>query len=573
MGVGELRRGRTSSRFPACPAARNGGGRTAMPSSAPSAAGPSTAPTTGTNFWTWREAMYAAAEQLTPEELYAVSKVCFLEMARAGITAVASSTTCTAIPPESRTPIRTSSTWPWRAPLAKPVCASFSCGSPTRRSGFRIPRTAAEALHRGLGRRIPAQPRRPFASRFRRRRSPQRARLPGGMDRDIGQEAFRRGWPLHLHVAEQRGEVEQCQAEHGTTPALAARTARVLREKTTAVHAVHLSERDVAALAARGPPSALVPPRAQPGRRRGALRICCLAAGAGSASEAIPRCSSRRWRMPASSSTTCACCRSRGRSSTGARGCGRPGREALRNRSEGGMRSLGMPGARSGPASRRISSPSTSTIPRSPDATRPTSCSNVVFAMERTAIRETWWPASRCAWTSRARCPPSGPPCEAVGMIDPVAVLRELVAVDSTSARSNLPILDVLERHARALGLTTRRQTWTDAGGVPKGNLIAHRGGEQGGRALVGHTDCVPYDPDWQGALRPTLEGDKLYGRGSADTSRSSRRRWRPPRRQGFAAAARLHRRRRGRVPWGAPRSSPRARSGRASPSSGSPPG
>ena len=103
-------------------------------------------------------------------------------------------------------------------------------------------------------------------------------------------------------------------------------------------------------------------------------------------------------------------------------------------------------------------------------------------------------------------------------MIDPVAVLRELVAVDSTSAKSNLPILDVLERHARALGLTTRRQTWTDAGGVPKGNLIAHRGGEQGGLALVGHSDCVPYDPDWQGALRPTLESDKLYGRGSADT-------------------------------------------------------
>jgi acetylornithine deacetylase len=103
-------------------------------------------------------------------------------------------------------------------------------------------------------------------------------------------------------------------------------------------------------------------------------------------------------------------------------------------------------------------------------------------------------------------------------MIDPVAVLRELVAVDSTSARSNLPILDVLQRHARALGLQTRRLEWTDDAGVRKANLIASRGGEKGGLALVGHTDCVPFDAAWEGALRPSLEGDNLQGRGSADT-------------------------------------------------------
>ena len=103
-------------------------------------------------------------------------------------------------------------------------------------------------------------------------------------------------------------------------------------------------------------------------------------------------------------------------------------------------------------------------------------------------------------------------------MIDPVAVLRELVAIDSTSAKSNLPIVDALERHARALGFSTRRQTWTDAAGVQKANLIAHRGGEQGGLALVGHTDCVPFDPAWAGALRPVLEDGKVYGRGAADT-------------------------------------------------------
>jgi acetylornithine deacetylase len=103
-------------------------------------------------------------------------------------------------------------------------------------------------------------------------------------------------------------------------------------------------------------------------------------------------------------------------------------------------------------------------------------------------------------------------------MIDPVAVLRELVAVDSTSARSNLPLLDVLQRHAQAVGLETRRLEWTDEAGVRKANLIASRRGEKGGLALVGHTDCVPFDAAWEGALRPSLEGGKLSGRGSADT-------------------------------------------------------
>jgi acetylornithine deacetylase len=103
--------------------------------------------------------------------------------------------------------------------------------------------------------------------------------------------------------------------------------------------------------------------------------------------------------------------------------------------------------------------------------------------------------------------------------MDPVHVLRELVAIDSTSARSNAPILDALERHARALGFATRRQEWTDDAGVPKANLIARRGPERaGGLALVGHSDCVPFDAAWSGALWPEEKDGKLFGRGAADT-------------------------------------------------------
>ena len=42
----------------------------------------------GGNFWTWRDAMYRAALTLSPEDVYAVSRFCFIEMLRAGITTV-----------------------------------------------------------------------------------------------------------------------------------------------------------------------------------------------------------------------------------------------------------------------------------------------------------------------------------------------------------------------------------------------------------------------------------------------------------------------------------------------------
>src|SRR5574341_276497 len=106
--------------------------------------------------------------------------------------------------------------------------------------------------------------------------------------------------------------------------------------------------------------------------------------------------------------------------------------------------------------------------------------------------------------------------------MDLVALLRSLVAIDSTSSRSNLPVLDRLEAEARALGFDTRRATWTEAAGVEKGNLACRRGPEApGGLALVGHTDCVPFDPAWKEALSGGLRDGRVHGRGAADTKGS----------------------------------------------------
>jgi acetylornithine deacetylase len=102
--------------------------------------------------------------------------------------------------------------------------------------------------------------------------------------------------------------------------------------------------------------------------------------------------------------------------------------------------------------------------------------------------------------------------------MDIVPLLQRLVAIDSTSSRSNLPVLDVLEELVRPLGFDTRRVLWDDHG-VPKGDLVCRRGPDRpGGLALVGHTDCVPFDPAWPEALAGVVRDGQVFGRGTADT-------------------------------------------------------
>jgi formimidoylglutamate deiminase len=54
-------------------------------------------------FWTWREAMYRAANLLSPEDVYDVARMAFLEMLLSGITAVVSFTICIMDPAANRT--------------------------------------------------------------------------------------------------------------------------------------------------------------------------------------------------------------------------------------------------------------------------------------------------------------------------------------------------------------------------------------------------------------------------------------------------------------------------------------
>jgi acetylornithine deacetylase len=101
--------------------------------------------------------------------------------------------------------------------------------------------------------------------------------------------------------------------------------------------------------------------------------------------------------------------------------------------------------------------------------------------------------------------------------------LAELVAIESTSSRSNVEIIEFLAHRAEALGMRVRLFPYVDESGVEKLNLVAvHAQGQRDDGeitlALVGHTDTVPFDPAWTDALKLTEKDGKLYGRGACDT-------------------------------------------------------
>jgi acetylornithine deacetylase len=97
--------------------------------------------------------------------------------------------------------------------------------------------------------------------------------------------------------------------------------------------------------------------------------------------------------------------------------------------------------------------------------------------------------------------------------------LAELVKIDSVSSRPNAAIIDYLEQRCEALNLVTRRFPYLDDHSIEKINLIARsKEVAEVELALVGHTDTVPYDPNWSEATNPTERDGKLYGRGACDT-------------------------------------------------------
>jgi acetylornithine deacetylase len=97
------------------------------------------------------------------------------------------------------------------------------------------------------------------------------------------------------------------------------------------------------------------------------------------------------------------------------------------------------------------------------------------------------------------------------------AILQRLIAFDSVSDRSNLPLVDYVEGYLNGLGVATQRAP--NAAG-DKAALLATVGPMvEGGVVLSGHTDVVPVaGQTWSGDPFRLREADRrLYGRGACD--------------------------------------------------------
>src|ERR1044071_6266817 len=98
--------------------------------------------------------------------------------------------------------------------------------------------------------------------------------------------------------------------------------------------------------------------------------------------------------------------------------------------------------------------------------------------------------------------------------------LAQLVAIDSTSSKSNGAIIEFALARAVAAGLRARVTSYKDERGTEKFQMLAFAPTEtdEVELALVGNTDPVPFDAAWAEALTLTERDGKLYGRGACDT-------------------------------------------------------
>jgi formimidoylglutamate deiminase len=76
--------------------------------------------------------------------------------------------------------------------------------------------------------------------------------VPAEWLRGIGEYGIEQGLVLHVHAHEQRRELEECRAEHGCTPVELLLRCGFLGPRTSVIHGIHVSERDVAVLAETG---------------------------------------------------------------------------------------------------------------------------------------------------------------------------------------------------------------------------------------------------------------------------------------------------------------------------------
>jgi formimidoylglutamate deiminase len=210
----------------------------------------------GNDFWSWRNTMYQAAGRLSPEDVYDVARMCFLEMVCAGITTVGEFHYLHKAPDGE----------PYDDPnlLARQVIAAAqSVGlrivllrSAYFRPGYELPLDPGQkrffeqpdtfltntAALRALYPQDSAEVRIGLAPHSIRA-------VPLGKLHEIVSWGRGNSLPIHMHVSEQVAENVACQREYGYTPVDLLAREGLLGKDFVAVHAIHLTAEEIAAFA------------------------------------------------------------------------------------------------------------------------------------------------------------------------------------------------------------------------------------------------------------------------------------------------------------------------------------
>ncbi|MEZ5094000.1 formimidoylglutamate deiminase [Nocardioides sp.] len=198
------------------------------------------------SFWTWREQMYAVAERLDPDSLFALARAAYREMVAAGFTTVGEFHYVHHRPDGS--------SYDDPNELGRAVVAA------AREAGLRIALLDTCYLSAGFGA-PPEGVQRRFTDGDADRWAERRAALTEEDGVVVGAAihsvravprdqlatvvAAAAGRPLHVHLSEQVAENDACLAAHGVTPTRLLADAGAIGPLTTAVHATHLTSEDI----------------------------------------------------------------------------------------------------------------------------------------------------------------------------------------------------------------------------------------------------------------------------------------------------------------------------------------
>jgi formimidoylglutamate deiminase len=207
------------------------------------------------SFWTWREVMYGFALKLSPDDLEAVAAQAYMEMLLSGFTAVGE--------------FQYLHHQPDGSPYDNPAEMSFRCIAAAKETGIGMTMLPVLYSYSGFGEQAPHAGQRRFINdvdRFLKIHeqlgggfAPHSLRATSKNDVAEVSAALSKISPIHIHVAEQVKEVEDCVTWSGARPVEYMLDHFSIAENWCAIHATHMTEDEITRLAKSGAVVGLCP--------------------------------------------------------------------------------------------------------------------------------------------------------------------------------------------------------------------------------------------------------------------------------------------------------------------------